>query len=256
MKVELIKPPKEITSDLLKAYLAECASVIRGKPPKDNDKLFNRLIKESYGGKPSRVFEYIPCVTTKGLEDWAIHKIQLFGFDDADCKYHTNARELLNWGWRWEDVVDVVDFTNYKAVRCTTPYFVYGQMSTHNQITSVSHSARYTESDLGYWYPEEFGFKDLKGRRQFVWDEMVRTYSPIALELYMKNTLGVKRREVFARGSDMLQYRSFTLGGYINGDNAWKHFINQRALDPHTQKETRLVANMIKDEIYEEDWNE
>ena len=61
MKVELIPIPSEITDESLKQYLADCSSVVRNAQPKDNNRLFQRLIKESFGNKPSRVFEYIPC---------------------------------------------------------------------------------------------------------------------------------------------------------------------------------------------------
>ena len=64
----------------------------------------------------------------------------------------------------------------------------------------------------------------------------------------MKNA-GENRREIFARGVDMLQVRVATLGGYINNDNAWPWFIKQRLLDPHTQLETRQFAEKIKEVI-------
>lgn len=241
MKVELINQPSKITDASLKQYLADCSSVVRNAQPKDNDRLFARLLKESYGNKPSRVFEYIPCKLSDAEFMYGSNQAnQFFGFWD-DGFYYTNARELLNWGTEWESVIDHVDFTHYRAVKVMAPYFLYGQASTHNQITSVSHSNRYTESGLGYWMPEEaYPFYT-----QELWDRIIPITYPRDLEFIMKSELQIKRREVYARGSDMLAYRVFTLGGYLNNPSAWQHFINQRLRDLHTQKEMRDLANMV-----------
>ena len=245
MKVELINTPTVITDETLKQYLADCSSVVRNAQPKDNNRLFNRLVKESYGYKASRVFEYIPC-KIKHYEIFnPSYMEQYFGFFD-DNYYYTNTRELLNWGMEWEDVIEVVDFTNYKAVKVTAPYFLYGQASTHTQITSVSHSNRYSYAGLGYWKPSEVSMN------QELWNKMVKDdFAPSMLEKIMKEA-GITRREVYARGSDMLEYRAYTLGGYTNNPNAWEHFINQRLHDPHTQKEMRDLAELISKAIYNE----
>lgn len=240
MKVTPIELPTDITSETLKQYLADCSSVVRNAQPKDNERLFQRLLKESFGDKPSRVFEYIPCKLSDAEFMYGSKQAnQFFGFWDGEF-YYTNARELLNWGTEWESIVDHVDFTHYRTVKVTAPYFLYGQASTHNQITSVSHSNRYTESGLGYWMPDESN----QLHSQEEWDKMIPTVSPEKLQNYMKH-YGVKRREVYARGSDMLAYRVFTLGGYLNNPNAWPQFINQRLHDPHTQLEMRSLTSLI-----------
>lgn len=247
MKAELVTIPTEITDASIKQYLADCSSVVRIKQPKDNDRLFDRLLKESYGGKASRVFEYVPCTVYVGdVPDMVQYSAeqephQYFGWFLRE-NYFTNARELFNWGWTWEEILEVVDFTHYRTVRVTAPYFIYGQLSTHTQVTSVSHSARYTESNLGYWKPLEIP------ATKEAWDDMVETMSPKGLEAFMKGC-GVNRREVFARGKDMLQYRVYTLGGYLNNPNAFPHFINQRMRDAHTQLETRQVTELIAKEL-------
>ncbi len=247
MKVTLIKIPDTITNETVLQYLADCSSVVRQKQPRTNENLLKRLMKESYGDKPSRVLEYLPCKLSKELVQ---PKGQYFGFWSTYNSYHTNARELLNWGWTWEEVLKVIDFTDYKTVKVTAPYFSYGQISTHTQITSVSHSARYTESDLGYWYPKEFSgwylpHEHNNTTKDEYWNYLVTHTTPVELQLFMKDILKVKRREVYARGSDMLQYRTSTLGGYTSNLNAWPHFINQRLNDSHTQKETREVSALI-----------
>jgi hypothetical protein len=261
MKVELIEPPKEITHESILAYLASCSSVVRDAQPKNNERLFKRLQKESFGDKPSRVFEYVPCKVIGIEPNDPLRRIeQLFGFkvlNTIGFTYYTNARELLNWGWSWDEVLGYIDFTHYKAVKVTAPYFLYGQMSTHNQITSVSHSNRYTQSKLGYWYPPEFEdwyltddeVNDTSFQVKDYWDTKVLTDSPQSMQIFMKNDLGIKRREVFARGSDMLEIRVYTLGGYTHNPNGWEQFINQRLHDSHTQLEMRQLAKLIDKEV-------
>lgn len=61
MKIELINTPTEITDESLKQYLADISSVVRNKQPKDNDRLFQRLLKESsqYNGGKVSYEEYL-----------------------------------------------------------------------------------------------------------------------------------------------------------------------------------------------------
>jgi hypothetical protein len=249
--VKLIDSPKEINEDSLADYLAECMSVVRGKEIKDSIKLWNRLLKESYGSKPSRAFELIPCVVDASFAYNQFCKTgKLFGYKKDDL-YYTNMRELLNWDWSEEYCLYKVDFTHYRAFKCVAPYYAVAQIQTHNQITSIMHSNRYTESEYGYWYPEEFTkwymINDDRGVMiQDSWNEAVETLNPIQLEDFMKNELGIKRREIFSRGSDSLRKREFVLGGSTIDPYAWEHFINQR-LDPHTQAETREITKMIKE---------
>ena len=244
MKVELVEIPPKITEDSIKQYLADCSSVVRIKQPKDNARLYDRLLKESFGNKPSRVMEFIPCVISTKSITKAMN--QYFGFRDGDM-YYTTARELLNWGWSLDTIVAFVDFTHYRAVKITAPYFLYGQASTHNQVTSISHSNRYTEANLGYWMPKEL--EERGDYTQEQWNTAVVNSSPILLQMFLKNDVGIKRREVFARGADSLANRVYTLGGFTNNPNAWEHFINQRMHDKHTQFEMRQLAVLINIEL-------
>lgn len=231
--------PKSTSLEDLQAYIAECSSVVRDKDPKSPPKLWDRLLTESFGNTASRVFEYIPCTIFEG-------EVPAIGYCDTQyfgafnkSNYYTTMRELLNWGWTVEKCLDVVDFTNYRTYKCEAPYFIYGQVSTHTQITSVSHSQRYGTCDRGYWKPPEITVD------QDSWNIEVQEKSPNMLKQIMKQH-GVVRKEVWDRGADMLQNRVFTLGGYTNNPNAWPHFIDQR-LDLHTQLETRQFVKLIKE---------
>lgn len=244
-KIEKIEPKGNNLGDI-QDYIAECASVVRDKVPKSAENLFSRLLVESYGETASRVLEYIPCKIDIGeADEYYADATQTFGFVDNDYHYYyTNARELLNLGMSLDKVLGFVDFENYAVFKIETPYFIYGQVSTHTQLTTVSHSQRFAKCDRGYWKPEE-----CDGISQVVWDTGVgERWSPYDLRNRMKEC-GVKRREVFERGSDMLQMRVFTIGGYTNNPNAWKHFCDQRA-DKHTQVETVILAKQIEGLIY------
>ncbi len=241
MKVERIEPKSKKLKDI-REYIAELSSVVRDKSPKSAEKLFSRLLTESVGDKASRVLEYIPCVINwNDVPNDKANYNQYFGFYFEDA-YYTNARELLNWGWSMQEVMKTVDFTNYEVFKCETPYFIYGQVSTHNQLTTVSHSQRYAECDRGYWMPPE-----VKDVSQDAWNHLVENAKPCNLTAFMKNN-GVVRKEIFDRGRDMLQNRVFVIGGYTNNPNAWKHFLLQR-MDKHTQLETQEFANILHDRI-------
>lgn len=255
--VEII-PPVVITKESIADYLAECASVVRDKSPASAEKLLKRLMTESFGSTASRVLEYIPCVLSQESDALSskfadaqdsMEFTQFFGtFYNSGEAYYTNARELLNLGFTFEEVLEVADFTNYRAFKCVAPYFIYGQLSTHNQVTSVSHSQRYGTCDRGYWIPPEYqAFYNSSDYSicEAAWSGRVENSTPLELKEFMKKDLGIKRKEVWDRGADMLQNRVFTLGGYTNNPNAWRHFIDQR-LDIHTQLETRTFCELIK----------
>lgn len=250
MTAELITP-RDTSLEALQEYIADCASVVRDKDPKSPAKLWDRLLKESFGGTASRVLEYIPCtINVMSNQEELDCTSQRFGFisfsDEAYDydTYRTTMRELLNWGWTVEQCLEVVDFSDYRTFKCMAPYFIYGQLSTHNQITSVSHSQRYGVCDRGYWMPPE-ALSEYDNQAQ--WSSSIYRMTPGELKNHMK-ALGVVRKEVWDRGADLLQNRVFTLGGYTSNSNAFPHFIDQR-LDSHTQLETRQFTQLIKDQL-------
>jgi len=246
MKIEQIIPTSNKLKDL-RVYIAELSSVVRDKSPKSAEKLFNRLLTESVGDKASRVLEFIPCKVAIAYKP---DNPQLFGFEDLEF-YYTNARELLDSGWTMEEVLATVDFTNYAVFKCEAPYFIYGQVSTHTQLTTVSHSQRYADCDRGFWCPPEvieyLEKVRIQSSPQDHWNSCVERFRPYELKELMKRS-GVTRKEVFDRGVDMLQNRVFVIGGYTNNPNAWGHFLEQR-LDKHTQLETRQFVELLDEQL-------
>ena len=177
--------------------------------------------------------------------------IQLFGFFKGEC-YYTNIREILNWDWNLEDCLEYIDFSNYKIFRGVAPYFVYQQLRTHGQMDFVSHSQRYADSALGYWMPKDIEvivkgvWRNPEMFDNTDWDRIVESRSSEELKSLIKKVSN--RKEVYDRGADMLQYRSFCIGGYVQ-PNGWIHFIKQRVHDKHTQLETRDFCSMFEEFI-------
>lgn len=230
MKVEPIKPTGNIEE-----YISSLSSAVYGNNAvKNPKKRFIALLKESYGDMASRVLEYLPCkIPAAGICDI---KEQLFGFQiRGTCNYYTNARELLHWGWTIEKVKKFIDFTHYRAFRCVAPRFVYNQVQTHTQITTVCFSARYSVNKLGYYKPKRVMVDN--------WGWYVQNTPPIALKQYLKQFS--KRTEIYNRGADSLENVCFSLGGFLNNPNSFPHFINQRT-HYKTQKETREFVKLFK----------
>lgn len=253
MKVVEIQTPTTTDEQSIYEYIAKCSSVVRDKEPANPERLWNRLWEESYGNLRSRVLEYVPVTLVKGEMNHKAEK--LYGYmNHTTGQYRTSMREVGNWGKSLDEAIEagLVNFNGYKAFTVMAPRFVYNQLQTHNNVTSVCFSARYSDNHMGYWYPEEFAaFTEHYKSTQELWNAIVENYSPKEIRNFMKNELGIKRKEVYSRGADSLEYVKFTLGGYTDVEESWKHFVNQR-LDAHTQKETREVAKMISDKLYQE----
>lgn len=250
IEVTLLNSPEVITKEAIYSWIADTIYPIRGVQAKKPELTFERLLKESYGNSASRVMEYIPC---KLLHMVSKNPIKYYGFG-YDSHYYTTGRELFNLGHDLDTILPMIDFTHYKAVRVKAPRFVYNQLQTHTNVTSVSFSARYNDGSREYWYPAEFfKYRAQKGQSNGIynqyqkeWNRIVENSTPIQLRSFMKDELSIPRKEVYNRGADSLEYVEFTLGSFTNHPHYWEHFLNQRAEDSHTQKETREVAQLIK----------
>jgi len=244
--VEFVETPKEITEESLAEYIAKLAGVVYDKDVKNPMKRFKALQSEAYGSSPSRMLEYIPCKieSRQGVVDIANSTLrndgQLFGFF-KDKTYYTNMRELLNWNWKVEWILEAVDFTDYKAFRCETPYMVYKILNTHSQLTTIPHSQKYTETDIGYWMPP--GVYEV----QETWNRNAQNWSKLDLSNYMK-ACGISRKEIYDCGFDSLQIKPFSIGGYTSNDNSWKWLLNKQS-SKRAQPEIRDFVQLFKKEI-------
>ena len=259
-RVEEVKPlPKKgihYNKEEIAKYISRIASTVYDRDEVMNPiKRFDKLMVEAYGDTASSVLGFVPCVLNSGDESDSYVKI--FGYfskvngDLNTTKYHTSLRELLKWGYSLEEALEYVDFTNYKAYKILTPYFIFGQISRHTEMNVISHSQRYAVSKHGYWMPDEFIEYHNKSATsdvdiQVMWDDIVSNTSPFELREFMKDIIGIKRKEIYDRGSDMLENRAWCLGGYGNNPYQWEWLINQRT-DKHTQLETRDLVEGLRE---------
>ena len=250
-KIEKIKPMVENTIEELYRYIADVSGVVRDKEIKNPEKLFNRLTTEAVGGKASSVLAFVPVVLHRSKNQEFVDKffsrvydnkfVQYFGFiDNKEDKYCTNMREMLNIGCTIDEILPHIDFTNYQAYKAMVPYFIYQQIRTHTQVNFLSHSQRYTDVDYGYYKPNEVDMT------QEQWNTRVENTTPKELKTFLKNGCNVIRKEIYARGADMLKYRPFTMGFNTLNPNSWKHFKDERST-PHTQLETRNFVSQLSD---------
>jgi len=249
-KIEKINPMRENTEEELYRYIADVSGVVRDKEIKNPEKLFNRLTTEAVGGKASSVLAFVPVVLDRNKNQEFAYKslnkiyksrfVHLFGFiNNENDRYHTNMRELINISCAVDEILPHIEFVCYQAYRAIVPYFIFQQLRTHTQVNFLSHSQRYTDVDYGYYKPEEIDMT------QEEWNIKVENTTPNELKEFMKEN-GIKRKEIYARGIDMLKYRPFTIGFNTLNPNSWKHFKNERST-PHTQAETREFVAQLKE---------
>jgi len=190
-----------------------------------------------------------------------------------DNKLYTNARTLLNAGIRYEDIPynkeDEIN-DNYFIAEVKTPYFVFAQLRTHGLLSQVAVSERVVEVDE-YWIPDDLEDRllELQSKEN---DLDFYTYALINainmgndIKSYLFNNLPVKtltellkklgyRKEVYNRFPNMVKYKTFIIGGWLNNPYQWGHFLLERnAFDElfkgGVQKETEITAKAIREVI-------
>jgi len=250
-QIKEIKPMLENTKEELYRYLADVATVVKDEEIKNPEKLFERLSKESYGNTASSVLAFVPIVLDIKDNDFSflrnISFLQLFGFF-KDGKYHTNLREILNDGkYSLDEAIKLIDFTHYKAFTAVVEEFTYNQIRTHTQVQFLQQSNRRAYSKYGYFCPPEFkkyleneliNYIPNDSEAEEHWNKRVLMSTPDELFKFMQVNLGIKRREVFSRGADMLEIRKFSIGVNTLNPNSWGHLRDERKTS-HTQLECR-----------------
>ena len=211
-------------------YLAGCLGVTC------SNNLLDGLLKKHANGRVGRELELIPCTISKKVNG-------LYSASQRKAGgVNTNAYDLLNIGWSFDEVLKVVDFNGYHVTMVTdAPYFVYQQIATTSKnLTIIQH--RFDPELSTYWKPDE-----LEDVPQRVWDTGVgAVWSPNALKMKMRDA-GITRKEILDMGADMLRIQPFTIGGYLNNSFAWGSFFKQ--VDEVTlMLETRALIEKLADE--------
>lgn len=230
-------------------FLADCASVCRGKECSSNPKVtYERVMKESFGGKPGRPAEFIPVVTDYDffIDDRFVN----FSYDDS-----LNYSTLRNLDYSFNKFNTPDKVADFKVFKLNLPMFVWAQIVTHTQISTMSQSDRICEVH-DYWLPtdlierlnnsdEVLGYDVVlqKHTKEKFLFEMINSFPQAEVQAVLRR-LGY-HREVYSRFPYYAKYKTFMMAAWNNNPLTYQHFINERTT-PHTQKETREVALAMK----------
>ena len=138
--------------------------------------------------------------------------------------------------------------------RITVPIFIRSQIMRHRTFSYNEVSRRYTSDKIKLWHPDSWrGQSDinLQCSTGEITDEIASEIYQDALAISFKayRTLldrGIAREQARA-ALPQGAYTTFYMTGNLHN---WVHFLRLR-LDEHAQKEVRLLAQAIKDELAE-----
>jgi hypothetical protein len=190
------------------------------------------------------------------------NKITKFGhitYDGDFFMLYTNARALLNSGFKESDIPFNRSVKDYFVVEVRAPYFTFAQMRTHGLLSQVAVSERVTSEDY-YWLPDDILKRLKETNYQELYKRGIKTKEDLlsymldiisineGIEL-LKN-LGYKK-EIYNRWHNHMKYKTWIIGGYLNNPHQWGHFLLERGafekiLKNWTQEQTKETAIAIK----------
>jgi hypothetical protein len=203
--------------------VATVASICYGKPPKDAKKLVERLWTES-GGLPSSAFEFVRDGRNPKIENSLRNHPHLTTYENNSGLSDAEAAKRHR--------------TSIAAFRIKVPIFIARQIMRHRTFSYQEVSRRYTDDKrvpLAFWTPEE--------------EEVGATAAGLfrlaySLEEKIYRLLrGLNVRAEIARA--VLGTGLYTELWMMGDRAAWANYFTLR-LDPHTQKEHRLVAQTMQ----------
>jgi len=253
-----------------------------GTGSKNAQALADRLAKEGTKDNPySRSYELIP-LKIRGMNDEEIVGIVSvkepaaitvlrFSYCDADKVISTTLRNISNVVGtdkglackKFNTPEEVVDF---KVVIAKIPYFVFGHLKTHNMLTTIAQSDRYsTEED--FWIPTDLRSRvyNLKlDSAEFKAPHMAAVYSFVTrfkedcfdtidllkdLNFNEFETLFKKlgyTKEIYQRQLAGFRYKTVVIAGWKNDPLTWDHLFELRT-SSHTQETTReFVTGLVE----------
>ncbi len=204
--------------------VATVASICYGKPPKNAKKLVERLSTES-GGLPSSAFEFIRSGNKPTIEDSLRNDPELAKSDKNDGR----SQEDISREHR----------TNIATFRIKVPIFVARQLMRHRSFSYQELSRRYTDDTcvpLSFWSPTE----------EKIGSTAVSLFD-LAYSLETKIYRLLRELDVRAEIARSILGTGLYTELWMMGDMpAWDNYFKLR-LDPHTQKEHRELAQVMKD---------
>lgn len=191
-----------------------------------------------------------------------LNYVMPFSYIDEN-KLYTNARALLNAGIKYENIPynNSGELKDYFITKASAPYFTFAQVRTHGKLSQIAVSARVVGEDE-YWLPEDIVnrvYDNIKNemlpllQRNDYTKESVLEYL-LNLKIneardYLKS-LGYKK-EIYNRWPNHMEMKTWMIGGYLNDDKQWGHFLLEREAYPHlykswVQKQTKDLTVKIK----------
>lgn len=255
----------------------------------------------------SRPLEFLPVALTMDYadkhfisaakEDYSKYSFYRHCFVDKNDIIYTNFRHLYNWLFKNTNmsvgsILDIIPFNtkdelrNFKAIRLSTPMFVWAQLMTHTQISKESQSDRVSHNDK-YWLPDDILDKildiepeenkdtgdivdqDLDELQCHLFDlqkenediGLIRNYLvnvflfilPQEKVQYILEKAGYNK-EIYSRAPYYFKYKEMVMTGWANDPEVWGHLLLEReAYDNYhkswVQKETSDIAKAIRDII-------
>lgn len=255
----------------------------------------------------SRPLEFLPVALTMDYadkyfisaakEDYSKYSFYRHCFVDKNDIIYTNFRHLYNWLFKNTNmsvgsILDIIPFNtkdelrNFKAIRLSTPMFVWAQLMTHTQISKESQSDRVSYNDK-YWLPDdimdklldieleydedtgdiidqdldELQFQLFELQKENVDMSLVHKYLvnvflfilPQEKVQYILEKAGYNK-EIYSRAPYYFKYKEMVMTGWANDPEVWGHLLLEReAYDTYhkswVQKETADTAKAIRDII-------
>lgn len=255
----------------------------------------------------SRPLEFLPVALTMDYADkhlisaakegYSKYSFYRHCFVDKNDMVYTNFRHLYNWLFKNTNmslgsILDIIPFNskdelrNFKAIRLSTPMFVWAQLMTHTQISKESQSDRVSHNDK-YWLPDGIVDKLLDIELECnedtgdIVDQDLDELQSQLFELQKENgDIGLLHRylvstflyllpqdkvqylleksgynkEIYSRAPYYFKYKEMVMTGWVNDPEVWGHFLLEReAYDMYhkswVQKETADTAKAIRDVI-------
>lgn len=209
---------------------------------------------------------------------------------------YTNFRHLYNWfidyeSMTSEEALELIPFNTkeelkyFKAIRVSTPMFVWSQLMTHTQISKESQSDRVSKNN-SYWLPEDIIDKLTHIEESKLDNEVLKEFvTGLRAVVALNNSNGNSeesieatlnhiqwiflnqlsqehvqsllkeagyKREIFSRAPYYFKYKELIMTGWMNDPEVWGHFLLEREAYPDyhkswVQKETADTAIAIRD---------
>lgn len=288
-------------------HLLKEASTDVDKETISNSSHMENLKNENRIKVASRPLEFLPVALTMDYadkyfisaakEDYSKYSFYRHCFVDKNDVIYTNFRHLYNWLFKNTNmsvgsILDIIPFNtkdelrNFKAIRLSTPMFVWAQLMTHTQISKESQSDRVSYNDK-YWLPDDIVDKLLDivpeenkdtgdivdqdlDELQFQLFELQKENVDIALvHKYLINVFlyvlpqdkvqdilekAGYNKEIYSRAPYYFKYKEMVMTGWANDPEVWGHLLLEReAYDNYhkswVQKETADTAKAIRDII-------